>query len=226
MYIVLLILVIILSYSVFPTIYLKLKFKLRKKNNDKVIYLTFDDGPSKYTEEFLDLFKKYKIKVSFFVVTEFAKLYESTIKKEQKDGHLICYHSLNHKDYIKIMPMETITNFNSGLRILNKMGVKIKYFRAPWGRINLTLLRQIKKNNLKLIIWDVMAQDWEANISSEEIANRLLKRTKNGSVICIHDGRGKNDAPKRTLEALYKVIPIFLEKGYKFETIDKLDSNI
>ena len=222
MYIILLIIIIILlSYGVIPTIYLKIKQKLKQRTcQDKVIYLTFDDGPSEYTEKFLDLFKKLNIKVSFFVVAEFANKYPDTIKRMIQDGHLICYHSLNHQDYLFLNSRKTINNFEQGLSILKKLNLNIKFFRAPWGRINITLLKKLKQNNIKLIIWDVMAQDWRGDTTSDIIANKLLKRVKSGSVICLHDGRGTNKAPTRTLKALEKVLPIYLKQGYKFLTID------
>lgn len=66
------------------------------------------------------------------------------------------------------------------------------------------------------VYWNVMAQDWKRNISSDEIAMRLLKRTSDGSIVCLHDGRGKNHAPGRTIEALEKVLPRWIEEGYCF----------
>ena len=61
-----------------------------------------------------------------------------------------------------------------------------------------------------------MAQDWKGNISSDEIASRLLIRTMPGSIVCLHDGRGKNRAPARTIAALEKVIPVWISEGYRF----------
>ena len=66
-----------------------------------------------------------------------------------------------------------------------------------------------------------MAEDWEANATKNSISKKLLERTKNGDIICLHDGRGKNEAPLKTIRALEEVIPIFLEKGYEFKTIDE-----
>jgi len=69
-----------------------------------------------------------------------------------------------------------------------------------------------------------MAEDWEANTTENEIAEKLLKRVNPGDIICLHDGRGRNEAPKRTILALEKVIPIFLEKGFQFKTIDEYEN--
>ena len=80
----------------------------------------------------------------------------------------------------------------------------------------------MKKYNLSLVLWDVIIGDWKSDISSDEISKRLLNETKNKSIICLHDGRGKNEAPLRTIEALEKTLPIWLEEGYEFITIGEL----
>lgn len=70
--------------------------------------------------------------------------------------------------------------------------------------------------------WDVIVKDWHCNTTSHIITTKLLKRTKNGSIICLHDGRGINNAPQPTIEALEKAIPVFLNKGYTFVNADEL----
>ena len=71
-----------------------------------------------------------------------------------------------------------------------------------------------------------MAEDWEEDITEDDIQYRLLKRAGKGDVICLHDGRGKTpEAPARTIAALEKTIPIWLEEGYQFKLIDEKDED-
>ena len=65
-----------------------------------------------------------------------------------------------------------------------------------------------------------MAEDWQGDTTTEIIVDKLLKRSRRGSIICLHDGRGKNEAPSRTIKALEKVIPIWKSEGYKFATME------
>ena len=67
-----------------------------------------------------------------------------------------------------------------------------------------------------------MVGDWRATISSNKIAKKLLKRTKVNHLVCLHDGRGRNKAPLRTIRALEKIIPLWIEEGYNFVKIDDL----
>lgn len=212
-----------LLYALFPSYWNKQKFFHRQKPKGNAIYLTFDDGPSEFTEELLNLLKHYNIKATFFCVANFAKEYKKIIQNMQQDGHIIALHSLKHKNAMLQGISETKNDLEQSLIIMHELGISVQYYRPPWGDTNLTLLKILKNKNLPCILWDVMAEDWKATTSEEIIATKLLKRTKPGDIICLHDGRGKNDAPQKTIFALKKVIPLFLEKGFEFKTIDEYE---
>ena len=75
--------------------------------------------------------------------------------------------------------------------------------------------------HLQLIFWDVMAQDWSTKETADSIYNKILRRVFPGAVICLHDGRGENGAPGRTIEALKKAIPMLKAQGYEFRRIEE-----
>lgn len=217
--------ILILSYSIIPTIYYKFKGTpiIKDVEEKKFLSLTFDDGPDKkYTVELLDLLKKYNIKVTFFVVAKFAKENCEIIKRMEEEGHTIGLHSLEHKNALLNGPLYTSNDFKESLNIMRKLNINIKFFRPPWGHLNLLTIINLKKYNLKLVLWDVIIGDWKANITSDEISNRLIMKSKNKSIICLHDGRGENEAPRRTIEALEKTIPIWIEEGYEFLKVGEL----
>lgn len=217
--------ILILSYSIIPTFYYKFKGTPIVNNIDekKFLSLTFDDGPDKkYTGELLDLLKKYNIKATFFVVAKFAEENYELIKRMKEEGHTIGLHSLEHKNALLNGPLYTNKEFEEGLKIMDKINVNIKSFRPPWGHLNLLTIRNLKKFNLNLVLWDVIIGDWKADITADEISRRLLSQSKNKSIICLHDGRGKNEAPKRTIEALEKTIPVWIKEGYKFLKVGEL----
>lgn len=218
------ILLVFLIYAFIPSYLTKTKFLKKEHKSEKSIYLTFDDGPSEYTEELLDLLKEYDIKATFFCVANFAKERPNTIKRMQAEGHQIALHSLRHKNFMLQGVNETRKDLEKSLEIMQELGVNVKYYRAPWGDTNIYLLNAIKKKNLKLIYWHVMAEDWEGTTTKEIICKKLLSRTKGGDIICLHDGRGENEAPFRTIQALESAIPIFLEKGYTFKKIDEYET--
>ena len=217
--------VLILSYSIIPTYYFKSKFKTFNKDKikDKYMCLTFDDGPDeKYTEQLLNLLERYNIKATFFTVATFAENNPNIIKRMKEEGHTIGLHSLEHKNGLITSPIYTDKDFKDSLDIMKNLNMRVKFFRPPWGHINLRTLSNLKKYNLKLVLWDVIIGDWKGDITSDEIANRLLKESRNKSIICLHDGRGENEAPLRTIQALEKTLPIWLREGYKFVKVEEL----
>ncbi len=218
----LVIILIYLIYALIPSLWFKVMYKIKRKENDKIIYLTFDDGPSsKYTNKLLDVLKKYNIKASFFCVASFALENKDIIKRIEKDGHIIGLHSLKHENAYLMDIFKTNKDFKNSLKIMKDLGLNIKYFRPPWGDLNLASLFNIRKYHFKLILWHVMAEDWKKDTTAFDIEVKLLQRIKGGDIVCLHDGRGKNNAPLITIEALDKAIPILLGKGFVFQTVDK-----
>lgn len=223
-FIIFLIIIFILSlYNIIPTYIYKLKNKLdyKKRKNGKNIYLTFDDGPNKkYTKMILDLLKKYNVKATFFTVASFAENNPKIIKEMIKDGHIIGYHSYSHKNPWFKSYKEMKNEFTISNKIYKKLGINIKFFRPSWGRFNISSLILCKKYKYKIVLWDVMAEDWKE--STEMIKYKLLKRIKDECIICLHDNRGINNAPLNTIKALEEAIPILLNKGYNFKKVDDL----
>lgn len=195
--------------------------KKRRKNHN--IYLTFDDGvDAKYTKEVLRVLKENNVPATFFVVASFAEKHPELVESIKADGHVISLHSLSHKNEILQTPWDIKKDFSKSMDILKELGVRPKFFRPPWGHFSLSGIKEFKKLNLTPVLWNVIVGDWKANITSKEIANRLLEKAEMGDIICLHDGRGKNEAPKRTVEALEIVIPIWKSRGFTFGTLEEL----
>lgn len=186
----------------------------------KVIYLTFDDGPGEHTMELLDLLEEYDVKASFFVVTEFVGKYPEAVIRMKDDGHLVGLHSWRHRSALLASRGFTKESFSRSMKILKSLGIRPELYRAPWGEINRETIRETDRLGMKRVYWTVMAEDWRSGQPANVTAGKLLARTGPEDVICIHDGRGRNDAPARTIEALRMVLPIWKKEGYEFMTLD------
>lgn len=212
------------AYSFVPSCIVKIRRRLRRRERPGKLFLSFDDGPDgTYTPVLLDLLKTHGVRASFFVVAEFAKRHPELIARMSDEGHLVGFHSNRHRNAYFLSPATTAEDFADGLGILRNQGVEIRYFRPPWGNINLSSLFWMRKYGLRLTLWDVMAQDWRGDLTTEDIQRRLQRRTFPGAVICLHDGRGQNAAPGRTIEALASQIPLWLSMGYRFETVERYE---
>lgn len=212
-------------YAIIPTYYYKWKQLLlpRKKRKEKVLFLTFDDGPHlEYTEKLLDVLEKNKIKASFFTVAQFAQKLPQVMERMKKDGHLIAYHSLAHKDAWLKGPKYTEIDFDQSNEIYQSLEIEVDFFRPPWGRLNVCTMSNMKTYGYQMILWDTMAQDWKKQATAKTISEKLIRRAKNGKIICLHDGRGMNEAPQQMIQALEQVLPMWIKEGYRFATVEEL----
>lgn len=188
--------------------------------NEKEIALTFDDGPSEETLEVLGILKKYKVKATFFIWGKRIKGHEKTIEKIIKEEHEIGNHSYDHKR----LAFKSKTYIEKDLRKcdkeLYKFKVKTNLFRPPGSSMFYNLFKICRKLKKKIIICDVISDDWRKP-GIEKIVKKVLKKTKNGSIINFHDyieGVGNN---KEVVPALEKIIPE-LKKNYELVTVSKL----
>lgn len=214
-----------LGYSILPTCYYKCKNHLHHPAAGKTLYLTFDDGPDpRYTPQLLDLLEQYQIPASFFVVAQSAQANPALIARMKRSGHVVGVHSLSHKNGLIQPPRSACRDFSRSVAILQQCGIPPRYFRPPWGHWNAMTAAQAYSRGIQPMMWDVMAEDWRGDTTAQEIAHKLLTRTFDGAVICLHDGRGKNNAPARTIAALRQVLPQWLAAGYCFQTVDHYDT--
>ncbi|TCT14684.1 peptidoglycan/xylan/chitin deacetylase (PgdA/CDA1 family) [Natranaerovirga pectinivora] len=217
--------IIIMGYTVAPNFYVRNISKSIKHKLDapeKLIALTFDDGPDeRYTNEVLDILKEHNVKATFFVVARKVEKNKDIIHRMKAEEHEIGLHTLNHKSAWLMGPVKTLKEIKEAKIILENEGIELKYYRPPWGTFNLFTLISASKNKLKTILWSVNAYDWRKNNSPDKISKTLLDRIEKQSIIVLHDSGGAKLAPYNTIGALKRVIPILLEKGYKFVSVDK-----
>ena len=181
--------------------------------NKKVVALTFDDGPSKYTNELIDVLKDNDAVATFFVIGNKVSIYNKTLKKAITNGNEIGNHSYNHKWLTRVDDVELNSQINKTQNIIYEtLGYKPINFRPTYGSINNNMRKKI---NLNIILWNVDTMDWKYK-SVDRIVKRATKNTKDLDIILMHDTR------KRTVDAVKKIIPILKEQGYTFVTISEL----
>ena len=193
------------------------------------IYLTFDDGPGKYTSQILDTLDKYNIKATFFVTSQFPG-YLDKIKDEYDRGHTVGVHTYSHKWSIYNAVDSYWNDFSSMENIVyEKTGVHPKYFRFPGGTSNTANCKYNDSNNMMETLTNLMTEkgyvyfDWHVDScdtckknSVNDIINTIKKYVKGSGnyIILMHDIK------KNTMEALPSVIEYLKAHNYTFKKID------
>lgn len=188
--------------------------------NNKVLYLTFDDGPTpEITEQVLDILKQYNAKATFFCIGKNVELYPKIFQKVIASGHTIGNHTQNHLKGWKNSKTNYVENTlvaEQSIQQINKSTNLQKLFRPPYGQLKPSQGKVLQKLGYKIIMWDVLSYDWEQSISKEKVLKNVIVNTVSGSIIVFHDSV---KASKNMLYALPKVLEHFGEKGYKFESL-------
>lgn len=176
------------------------------------VALTFDDGPSVYTSQLLDILKEENVKATFFVLGKSASVQKNTIKRMIEEGHNIGNHSYDHKDFRKISDQEAIRQIQLTDQIIEKItGEKPKYFRFPYGARNKANLAMVER---PVIMWNIDPLDWKYR-DADKVASEMSKASPQGIILA-------HDIHKSTVEAIPKAIKQLKAKGYHIVTLDDL----
>lgn len=185
----------------------------------KVIALTFDDGPSKYTSLILKILKENKAKASFFVLGEMIKKRPVWLKEMFKRHYTIGNHTFSHVSLLNSPTPVIIKELEDTEReIFKATGAKSKFLRPPEGALNSSAINFLLKQGYRISLWNVDTEDWKIK-SSQEIESTVLNHLKPGQVVLLHDGGGNRMNTARALPGIIKGIK---KAGYRLVTLDDL----
>jgi len=198
-----------------------------RNRHGKQIALTFDDGPNEpFTSQVLGLLKQHDIKATFFLLGQNAERFADTCQRIREAGHTIGNHSHCHSRWLALKGSRRIARELELTQqaIYRACGVKPELFRPPYGLWTPGMLRAARKLGLTAVTWDNMTDDWEPDREAQAISQTILRRTKPGDIIVLHDGRDTRQDYNRTtlLQALPIIIAGLKEQGYKFVTVPQL----
>lgn len=202
---------------------------IKKGNdNDKIVALTFDDGPDEdFTPQVLDILKKNNVKATFFVVGEKVGWNPEIVKREYEEGHEIGNHTFTHINVGKRVYGEIDKEITSTQEVIKKVvGIEPKVFRPPYRAISKSMCNIIKDKNMNIILWSNLdPRDW-SNPGVGYIVNTIISKVQNGNIILLHDYNKVRSSKSQTIQALEIVIPKLKEQGYRFVTISELIENL
>lgn len=183
---------------------------------EKVIALTFDDGPDPlYTGHLLDVLKEKNVKATFFVLGENAKQNPDLLKRIQAEGHEIANHGYSHSYTSSQFVRELERTDEVIFQLTNQ---HTQFYRPPGGIVSKTVLEGVKEKQHVLTLWSIDSKDW-TNPGPTRIIQNVVKNSFPGAIILLHDGGEKRE---QTIQALSGIIDQLKKEGYRFVTVSEL----
>ncbi len=220
--------IILLWGLVFPLTDLYIRFvspKTIKKGSGTGtnICLTFDDGPDpRYTPEVLKILKEFQIPAAFFLVGAKAERLPDLVRRIESEGHQIGCHTYYHCHAYLLSPWKSMATICRGKHVIEKItGKPLRWFRPPWGALNLFQYRFLERSGFQIVLWNANGRDWAKKTGASGISGLILKKVKPNSIIVLHDSGGERGAPENTVAALPGIIKKLQNEGYCFVTLEE-----
>ena len=183
---------------------------------NKVIALTFDDGPGPYTAHLLDILDQYGAKATFFLIGSKVSGQASVVRSIQARGHQLGNHSWSHPELPKLSVDQIageIDQTNNAIK--QAVGTKPNIIRPPYGAFNRAVLEQFRQRGMSAVVWSVDTRDW-ADRNSEIVCSRAVAGARNGAVILMHD------IHPTSVNAVPCILNSLKQQGYSFVTVQNL----
>ncbi|SDM47358.1 Peptidoglycan/xylan/chitin deacetylase, PgdA/CDA1 family [Daejeonella rubra] len=185
-----------------------------KNRKEKIIYLTFDDGPIPVVTPYvLNTLKKFNAQATFFCIGENIDKYPEIFSEIISEGHTVGNHTQSHLKGWNTRDDDYLNNVRKCSELTGS-----QLFRPPYGRIKKSQITAINKQfpETEIVMWDVLSGDFDQTISARTCISNVLKNTRNGSIIVFHDSI-------KAFGRLEQSLPIILEKlsaqGFVFRTL-------
>lgn len=181
---------------------------------EKILYLTFDDGPHpEHTVFVLDELKKYNAKATFFCIGKNVKEHPEVYKRILLEGHRTGNHTHNHLNKKNVTDAQWLGNVKEAAQWIDS-----NLFRPPYGRINSFCAQTLINANpgYKIVMWNVLSADFDTSKTGEQCFSYIKKHTGSGSIILFHDSE---KAAPRLKYALPETLKYFTSMGFQFQAI-------
>jgi peptidoglycan/xylan/chitin deacetylase (PgdA/CDA1 family) len=195
----------------------------RGERGRRAVALTFDDGPSEDTPRILELLAQYGAVATFFPCGANVARLPAIARAVEEAGHEIGNHGYRHPLCCFRSSRFMEADMGRAQRvILEHTGARPVWFRAPYGVRWFGMGRAQRRLGLRGVMWSVMGYDW--SLEAGAVVERIERRVSNGAILCLHDGRELRTGPDIgvTIEAVRRLLPQLLKRGYKLETVSQL----
>jgi peptidoglycan-N-acetylglucosamine deacetylase len=197
----------------------------RADTADRVVALTFDDGPNEpYTSQLLDVLARRGIRATFFLVGRCVERHPEVAERIAAEGHVVGNHSLTHRFHTYLMPSRLEHEVRDTQEILTaRLGRTPALYRSPWLWRHPPLLRMLRRHALRPVAGDFCHPLEVFQPAAARIARGAVAKTRPGSILIFHDGWDSRGGDRgQTVAAVELAIDALARDGYRFVTVDEL----
>ena len=190
-------------------------YQIKVKGIDKLVALTFDDGPSEHTSRLLDAIKENGFHGTFFMVGCYAQNQPDVLRKMVNYGNEPAIHSWAHADYTTMSQDAVAADIESTRNtIMNYTGVSPTLVRPPYGSYNASTLEAFRQKACSCIMWNTDIEDWKY-FNAVTVENNIMSRVHPGAVLVIHDSHSWS------VDAIIAAMPKLKAQGYELVTVSQ-----
>lgn len=188
-------------------------FLWRFPKEEKVIYLTFDDGPiPEVTPWVLETLKQFNAKATFFCVGDNVRKHPEIFNQLIVEGHRIGNHTFRHLDGWKTRKAIYLEDVKRCANVLDS-----NIFRPPYGHLKLNQIKKLRAH-YQIVLWDILSGDFDPSLSKEQCLRNVLHHGKEGSIVVFHDSL---KAEEKLRYVLPRVLEYYQGSGFRFERIEE-----
>lgn len=185
----------------------------RMPNEERALYLTFDDGPHpRITNNVLDLLAKYNAQATFFCIGHRVMDHPDVYQRLISDGHAVGNHTHHHFNGWKTSDDEYVNDIRQAQAYIDS-----NLFRPPYGRMSGSQFKQVDWIGMKTIMWTILTGDYEKSLSKEDCAKRTLSNMGHGAIYVFHDSE---KAESNMMYALSALLEAGTQQGYNFKKLN------
>ena len=186
-------------------------WRIKRKGDRPVVYLTFDDGPiPEVTPWVLDVLDRYGVKATFFMVGDNVRRHPELLEEVRRRGHSYGNHTMHHIQGMKVMAVRYLRDVAEAAALIDST-----LFRPPHGLLRWKQAKALKQR-YNIVMYDLVTRDYSRKLSPERVLENVRRYARNGSIIVFHDSL---KAEKNMRWALPRAIEWLQARGYEFAAL-------
>jgi peptidoglycan/xylan/chitin deacetylase (PgdA/CDA1 family) len=186
----------------------------------RAVALTFDDGPSKHTRAILETLRRLDAPATFFVVGNVAERRPALVRRMHAYGMAVGNHTYSHPyrpPFASRRPREIRAEIAAGAAVIASLAGPPTVFRPPGGTVSPQVLAAARAQGHRVVLWSVDSEDWRPGATAAQIARRVLRDVRRGSIVLLHDGGGNR---AQTVQALPRIVQGIRARGLELVLLD------